>query len=71
MPDPQRYVVHEAILRKRGRGSVWRLKLLPLPDPVDPREGGEIVVEVPPSLIDEMEFGMPYTRDELTAFEEP
>jgi hypothetical protein len=54
---------------KRGGGSIWRLRLRPLPDPLDPAEGGDILVEVPPPMIDEVEFGMPHTRYELEGFE--
>jgi hypothetical protein len=72
MPEPQRYLVHEAILTKRAAESVWTLTFRPMsrpPDaPFDPDAGRDIVVTVTPERVDEMEFGIPYTKDEIETF---
>lgn len=73
MPEPQRYLVHEAVLSPRPEGSVWVLTLRPVAssgDASSPEDDEEVVIAVSPERIDEMEFGVSYTLEEMGALAE-
>ena len=61
-------MVHEAVLSSRPEGSVWILTLRPVVQsgavpPTDPNSDREVAVS--PERIDEMEFGISYTLEEI------
>jgi hypothetical protein len=69
----QRYMVHGAVLTKRPDGPVWTLTLRPVRTPEDwssSEDDRELVVTVSPQRIDEMEFALSYTLEELDALAE-
>jgi hypothetical protein len=63
--QPERFVVREAILSERGTSSVWVLTLRRFGRSTDPDK--DLILYVSPDKSDQMDFAVPYTRDELAA----
>jgi len=65
MPQPVRYRVTEAILKKAEDGSIWQLTFSP--EASADEAGDRIVIGLSPEVVDNLLFDRTYRRDEVEA----